>query len=396
VGLVDRYSVSIPYPEPKSEEEKKFFEPIYDLDAKLRNEIDHEHFLSRHWRQVFLSVIGMMAACFGVWLQSLPTIESWAWDAIFFLGFSLLFSLCIATLIHLFSVWSYLRKMLEAIAMIPMIRGFNKMPVKITEIFGKYLVTSSPNLAHIQYPTHQLRSLADAVSNDPDAPEGLNWVPTIARSIESDFQDQIALDSKSTQEDENRLRDEFSTVSRQCIHALMPNWKTLSIDEAFGGAYADAQPTLAQVMLAQQQQAPPPKPEPAWKNLAEAVISTQVVVYLSQFFIHLRNLVWALLLSASLLLLAATSYPFHPERLLLFCLLGLIGASVGAVLYVLISMNRDEILSRIAKTTPGKFSLDSGFIGSFLTYIVPTVGILAAQLSGSFRWILEPILRVLK
>ena len=46
--------------------------------------------------------------------------------------------------------------------------------------------------------------------------------------------------------------------------------------------------------------------------------------------------------------------------------------------------------------TSGRFSLDSGFIGSFFTYIVPTVGLLAAQLSGTFRWALEPILRIVK
>ncbi|MCE9532868.1 MAG: hypothetical protein K8T89_17360, partial [Planctomycetes bacterium] len=66
------------------------------------------------------------------------------------------------------------------------------------------------------------------------------------------------------------------------------------------------------------------------------------------------------------------------------------------VIWVLIEMNRNEVVSRIMKTTPGKFSLDSGFVGSFLTYVVPVIGILAAQLSGSFRWLLEPLLRVMK
>jgi hypothetical protein len=50
----------------------------------------------------------------------------------------------------------------------------------------------------------------------------------------------------------------------------------------------------------------------------------------------------------------------------------------------------------VTRTTPGKFSLDSSFIGSFFTYIVPVAGVLAAQLSGSFRWLLEPLLRVMK
>ena len=32
----------------------------------------------------------------------------------------------------------------------------------------------------------------------------------------------------------------------------------------------------------------------------------------------------------------------------------------------------------------------------FLTYIVPAATVLTAQLSGSFRWLLEPLLRVMK
>jgi len=63
---------------------------------------------------------------------------------------------------------------------------------------------------------------------------------------------------------------------------------------------------------------------------------------------------------------------------------------------VLVEMNRDEVVSRILKTTPGKLSFDSGLIGSFVTYVVPALGLVTAQLSGSFRWLLEPLVHVMK
>ena len=69
---------------------------------------------------------------------------------------------------------------------------------------------------------------------------------------------------------------------------------------------------------------------------------------------------------------------------------------MAGIVYLLIDMNRDEVVSRVTRTTPGKLSLDSGLIGSFLTYVVPAAGVLFAQLSGSFRWLLEPLLRVMK
>jgi hypothetical protein len=133
-----------------------------------------------------------------------------------------------------------------------------------------------------------------------------------------------------------------------------------------------------------------------WVELAEGVIATQVVIYISQFFVQLRNLVWSMIICSVLLLLAATSYPFHPERLILYEMLALIGAVVAAVFYVLIQVNRDELVSRISGTTPNRFTLDAGFISSVFTYIVPTLSVVTLQLSGAFRFMLEPLLRVLK
>jgi hypothetical protein len=97
-----------------------------------------------------------------------------------------------------------------------------------------------------------------------------------------------------------------------------------------------------------------------------------------------------------LLLFAVTSYQFYPEKLLLMGLLILSGVGLLGVLYVLIEMNRNDVVGKVSKGPSGKMSFDTGILGSVFTYIVPTVGVLAAQLSGSFRLALEPLLRVLK
>jgi hypothetical protein len=180
------------------------------------------------------------------------------------------------------------------------------------------------------------------------------------------------------------VREKLSDVAGRCLAVLAPRGRWLAVDDAFGGGAGKDAPAV------------PAPAEPAWVALAESVAATQVVIYVSQFFVQLRNLVWAAIVTSSLLLLAATSYPFHPEKLLLVGLIVLSGAGMASVLYVLIDMNRDEVVSRVTRTTPGKFSLDGGFVGSFFTYIVPVAGVLAAQLSGSFRWVLEPLLRVMK
>ncbi len=45
---------------------------------------------------------------------------------------------------------------------------------------------------------------------------------------------------------------------------------------------------------------------------------------------------------------------------------------------VLVAVNRDELISRVSDTTPGKLSFDSTFVSSILTMIVPLLGALLA------------------
>ena len=173
-------------------------------------------------------------------------------------------------------------------------------------------------------------------------------------------------------------RAKLAAAAATCLRVLGPRWKTLPVDDAFGAAET------------------PAADDPAWVGHAEGLAAAQALAYLGPTFAQVRNLVWAALVVPSLLLVAATSYPFHPEKLLLLGLVALCAAGVGAVVVVMVKMNRDEFVSRVARTTPGRLAFDAGFVGSMMTYVVPVLGVVAAQLSGSFRWALEPLLRVLK
>jgi hypothetical protein len=98
----------------------------------------------------------------------------------------------------------------------------------------------------------------------------------------------------------------------------------------------------------------------------------------------------------SLLLLGATSYPFQPERLILLPSLTLIVSVIASILYVLVRINKDELISRITRTMPNKFSLDWDFVSSVFTYVVPMGTVVALQMSGAFRFLLEPLVRILR
>jgi hypothetical protein len=376
--LAERFHVPTPYPPGES------FRRLHTADADVRDEVSHEAIAVRHARPIGGALVALTGFGVAVWLQSLPTVEGWGWDLVFFVGFAGLFLLSTTTLIRLFFLWGRVKVLLDAVAAQPMMRAFGRLPVKVTEIFGRYLFTQRPHLSHLQVPAHQLRLLVEEVGKDPEAPAGLRGLGTTADEIEAILAEQLAGGRKrgASRRAERAVRQKLSDVAGKCLEVLAPRGKWLAVDDAFGGGTGK-----------EEKDAPA---EPAWVALGESVAATQVVIYVSQFFVQLRNLVWAAVVTSSLLLLAATSYPFHPEKLLLIGLIVLSAAGMASVLYLLIDMNRDELVSRVTRTTPGKFSLDSGFIGSFFTYIVPAAGVMAAQLSGSFRWLLEPLLRVMK
>jgi hypothetical protein len=312
--------------------------------------------------------------------------EGKIWDVLFFIGFCVVFALAASSLVHLYLLWTMVKRLLDAIAMIPMMRSFGRIPNKIVDVFGKYLYTQKPHLTHLQMPIHQLQILAEAIKNDPQAPASLQRIVERAPRLEQVFLSHFAQGRKrrDTELLARTIRTQLSELASVAMDALSDRWTNLNVDEAFGGGMEDYKASK------------PTEGEPAWVPLAEGFTATQFVVYLSQYFLQLRNMAWTVIISSSLLLIAATCYPFHPQQLLLYCLLALIAAAMGMVVYVFVQMNKDTVVSRISRTQPGKLSFDSGLIGSFMTYVLPAAGLLTAQLSGSFRTILEPLLRVLK
>jgi len=56
---------------------------------------------------------------------------------IFFFGFAWLFLLSTTTLLRMYFVWRKVKALLDAVAAQPMMRAFGRLPLKVTEIFGK-------------------------------------------------------------------------------------------------------------------------------------------------------------------------------------------------------------------------------------------------------------------
>jgi len=82
--------------------------------------------------------------------------------------------------------------------------------------------------------------------------------------------------------------------------------------------------------------------------------------------------------------------------LILYLLLGLLGAVVVAILWVFIRVNRSEIVSRITQSTPNKFEFNLRFVQAVVQFVGPIAIVTVAQLSGRLRAIVEPLLEVIR
>jgi hypothetical protein len=440
------FSVSTPYPDPGP---LRMFDVVRERGRELTDEVrSFLLFASRHRIELTILLILLIAGSIRLSLLFLPTVEGPFWTWLLFCGITLGSLLVAVNVLRFLALWSRFKSLCHEISLIPMTGAFSRLPAKVTSVFGGYLKSLRPRLSHLRVPLHQLRLLRQEM--EQLLGEGLRanevalcmeMLAPLSRELAA-FEREVARDfpgmalpeyevptnlpepprppgelltTAGEQARAKALRARLSDWSQRLLTLLPTFWARRSVDEAFGSADGAGSPRAATSAGASQtgvaSAAAQPDGQPAaahsrqgaapgrfahWVELAEGFVATQVVIYISQFFVQLRNLVWPMAVCSVLLLLAATSYPFQPQRLILYTMLALIGAVVAAILYVLIMVNRDELVSRIAGTTPNRFTLDAGFISSVFTYVVPVVSIVALQLSGAFRFMLEPILRVLK
>ena len=101
--------------------------------------------------------------------------------------------------------------------------------------------------------------------------------------------------------------------------------------------------------------------------------------------------------SSVALLFAITSYPF-PEQSRMMMVVGLaIAALLIMILRVTLGSSRNEVISKIDGTTPGRITWNSTLFSSVGAYVVPLLGLLTAvsfNLVDLFRSLLGPILRI--
>ncbi len=398
--LIDEYAGLCPFPGPPPGAPPGRFDRVRSLDRQLAREAKNSFYFAYAHPVATAAAVLLVAAVVAARAGDLylPVAEGPAWDRVFQLGFLVAYVLIAINLTRLLFLWSRVKKLLHAIALLPMAVSFRHLPDAVAANFGGYLYSRRPYSSHLWLPEHQLDLLARSTQELAEAfpprtyqaADGGSGFDLAEARAAMEFAEMLRRRPGQQPREPDpdltpgEIRTRFALRARRFLRVLARTWPDRSLDDAFGDEHPEQPP------------AEPASPRERWVRLAEGFVAVQVVLYLGQCFIRLRNLVWSVTVCASLLLLAGTSYPFHPERLMLGLLIALILAAVALTVTILVQLNRNELVSWITKTSPGKFTLDSGFVGSFFTYVLPVVGLLVIQLSGAFRFLFEPVLRVLK
>src|SRR5437762_331044 len=98
-----------------------------------------------------------------------------------------------------------------------------------------------------------------------------------------------------------------------------------------------------------------------------------------------------------LLLVANAAYPFQWRNGLDAVLWADIAATVGVVLFVVVRLEHDELLSHIRSTTPGRIEWNRDFMAKLGVYgLVPLIGLFATQFPNIGQTIVQWIQPVQK
>src|SRR5262249_22233461 len=152
----------------------------------------------------------------------------------------------------------------------------------------------------------------------------------------------------------------LNEIARLLIGRIAPEWPSHAVEDAFGqdgaGESAPGPHAAAPIAAAQAKNAGSSTVADIIRK-AEDFIAIQAIIFLSQYMILLKTIAWSLICMSVALLLAATVYPFQPERLILIMVLVPITAVGCAIFQTLVSYNKNEIISRATQSTPHRFDL---------------------------------------
>ena len=369
-----------------------------------------ERHILRTIRQVWVSpaISAALTLVFGyllVWLLSRlsPAMEGEPYQTLFRLAF---FFACLGTLFtaaRYFLLWRRLRVFLSLLAIHPMADAFDRVPRRLADAvgpraFGRFI--SLPDFAALLHLWRLLKTGFGSARPGLEAffgvkdPEAGNVLVALGKidTLKWDYSGRLRrFGGRLLQTWKARVQtaESVALMARILQPAVEPYWRTKPLPTDAGPAAESSNDRR--------------KIDPAalaWLRQSEEFLAAHLVIYVAYVFLHLRNLLSTYVLSVLLLFLAVTAYPFQPARFLVLFLFGFVLLLAAVTIGTFLQMDRDEILSRVTRTTAGKVSWDFAFIARVFVYgVVPILGVVGAsipEVQTGLSSVIDSISRVIK
>jgi hypothetical protein len=313
-------------------------------------------------------------------------------DAALRVGLLVVFVAVACLAYRLVRVWQSLRGCLRALARTPLITAFERLPQRVSRLTRVSLWSPSADFIDSVATTQWIHLRALYTQNSKDFGEWAQSHPALGARV-----------SDLMEEGPVRPTPKLGVFVRRVWRVLEAYWLSEPGEEDLK--------RLAQIPPPSAGKDPPYRSvtgafrrtfegvERVWLRELEEFVCVQIVAYLEWASTQLRAMAKALLISMVLMILFIGSYPFRPESGIKLTALVVLTGAVASLVMVMLQANSDDVLSRIAKTDPGRMTWDASFILNLAVVGgLPLLALLATEFPTvrdfMFGWV-QPIARLI-
>ncbi len=311
------------------------------------------------------------------------------WNALSTVLFSLC-GWCVAWAVLEFrEIWRRLSALLRRLSWSPLADAFNRMPDGLAKSQWRMWRTP-PTLTSLYVSVSLLKTLV-SLGKDPQLENLLDKEVKDAYAQADCIFTQVLNGANkgyaTTHAQRKALRTELARATLGVCSMLEKEWGAWPSKADIKDKSEKEQETLNTVVWLRRQV---PKPPDVFVRIAEEYVAVRFVAFIHYAFSHMRNMLSFALVSFVLLMAIVGSYPFQPFHPVvgMAWVLGLLG--IAGIVWTFIDMDRDVILSYIAKTRPGRVEVNFELATNLFVYaVIPLLTLLATQFPQLGDWILS-------
>jgi hypothetical protein len=377
--------------QPISEESQGWFKVVIDLNSRFRQTVRllDEPLLALVSANPPLAIISFAMSLttiiliWGViWPRYVATPDGPLFDRLFMIAFTVYVLLLQHTLLRFLWLWRSVNQLFWLLAILPLATVFDRLPPVVGEIFGRFLGSKRLSAEDLKIPMQQCRLL-------------LGREPNSDLSEESRRIREIALPLIDTGRPSPEI---FEAVTRICLPIVLDrNWNRRSLEDSYGTLGGSTASLADQASL--ETDASPTPSSRRWLGMAEELIALRIIYLVSQFSPPMGILARQLIFGPLFLLLAATWYPFQPQRLIAMAIWGLVIIATTSTFLVFVQIERNEFVNRVSLSSPGSFLFDRTFLANLIPYAITVIGFVLTAFPSLTYWlgsVIEPLSRAVK